>query len=274
MFGIKLNRKTHIVDQINALGGIEQAMAMPTPATGWSDCDINHPAEVLVWIDPTRTVKRVILNVFSRKFRANSTGAASGGGATSSGGSPHHHTVSWDDHTHGIDMSSWGHSHRINQMTGGSGSAVNFINGGSGALSALDGNFYDTVFIGFVGQHATSSAGGGGATTSSDDTQHTHTVPPHTHDIVYGIYEFGYYAPVKMLLNSPTAPAYGMFGQQGSESTPFTCTGLDVSTAYNSAGGQYMLGPGTNFIYFTPQATTNNPMGLLRLYTEVMVIYQ
>ncbi len=275
------------VDLINNYIGTEQANSMPTPATAWTDVDKDKPAECLVWIDPHREVKRIILNVFSRKFRATSksVNAQAGGGSTSGGGTSHTHSVSWGNHTHSV---SWGdHSHTYSTPR-----HSHYANGGYVTSTNVSGHTHDTyVFTAILsdilsdqggtsanggGSSVTSGSGGGGSTTSGADTSHTHTIYDHTHTstLVYGIYEFDYYAPIQMRINNPAQTAYAPFGTQGSESNNFSVTGFDITGAYNPSGGAGKLAPGENYIYFTSAATTNNPSGLLRLYTEIQIIYK
>lgn len=118
------------------------------------------------------------------------------------------------------------------------------------------------------GASSEQTTGGGGQyeNTSSEDSGHTHPLE-------YGIFKFGYFAPVTMHVNSPDIGAYPRFGTQGSETLDFTVTGLDITELYNKEGGVGKLAPGKNFIYFKTSATPNNPLGLLRIYTEVLVIY-
>jgi hypothetical protein len=294
-----------VVDHINNYLNTDQANNVPTPATAWTECDAATPAECLVWIDPTKTVQKIILNVFSRKFRANNQASVagtamssnSGGGNTTNSVGDHTHPFSTPAHAHtnyittttvaqscGTANSSHSHTtpahqHHVSFIMGPGntdtdGSSSGMSSGGSHAHTLYGTNIsYVTLTTSELISDAGSTAYGGGSHNHAINS-HSHSIPSHSHGITFGIYEFGYYAPVTMHINSTAQAANPFFGTQGSEAAPFTCSGLDITSWYNAAGGAGLLGPGQNFIYFKSYATTNNPLGLLRLYTQIQVIYK
>lgn len=131
----------------------------------WQDADNmdnTHPYTAYIWI-PTDTfqVPRMRAHVYLEKFRAYSTGASAGGGSvqTSSAGGIHYHKM-------------FGYS-----QLGGSDTVKRF-NARKDDLSPC-----------YAYIQTNSGTSGLWTWQASVDHQHTVTIPNHTHNITYGIYE-------------------------------------------------------------------------------------
>ena len=188
----------------------------------WQDAenlDDTHGYTTYVWIpEETYKVDIMKLHVFAEKFRAYSKAAASGGGTVVTSeytAIPHTHNVTIGNHTHdvaiGTKTSASGGQHRHLMFSGtltdpgdieykyvcsdGAGNLNVEIKIKSDGQSDLytyqaTGSHTHDVNIGTV----TSASGGGTTVTSaSGGGSHSHdvTIPDHTHDITYGIYEEG-----------------------------------------------------------------------------------
>ena len=186
----------------------------------WQDAenlDDTHGYTSYIWI-PEETFKVDVMKlwVFSEKFRAYSKSALSGGASvvTSSVVTPNHtHNVTIPNHTHdvaiGTKTSVGGGSHRhmmflyiehVAPLSVDQKYYAKNVDGGDAAytlysIGPSDAYTYETVSnhthnvnIGTV----TSASGGGTTVTSaSGGGSHSHdvSIPAHTHDIDYGIYE-------------------------------------------------------------------------------------
>lgn len=257
-----------MVDHINAFLQTAQTQAVNSPTSGFQDCNINHPAEIFCFLRSDMPVLRILLTCFSRPFRATCTEAAYGGAVASASGSPHHHVCNYPAHEHSIDMHTWHHSHSTTVQASTAGQPV-YLNGSD--LGTSVGGSIPTTQVDWVGQNATAESGGGGSTTSDSDILHTHQIPSHVHDLVFGIFEFPYFAGVELRMNNKLGPRCPTFGRQGNENNYFDCTLLDITSSLHAPNG---LEEGVNMLYITPVSSTNNPLGLIRIFSELTVQYK
>lgn len=231
-----------MVDYINNAIGTAQIGAMPTPSSGWVEADVNEPAECFLWISPNSEPKNIILNIFSRKFRANSKSITvnSGGGSTSGGGQAHSHWC--PAHFHELNTDNTVHAHQVRIDSGTSGNVV-YFDGSNFRASNGTGGGPSTYSIGLPAFTTTESGGG---QSSENEATHVHSTPNHVHvsTLVYGLYIFPYLASVTMHLQNPTASAVSIFGKQGDVNNTFSVTGLSLLNLYSPSGGPNKLGPG------------------------------
>jgi len=83
----------------------------------------------------------------------------------------------------------------------------------------------------------------------------------HTHDLNFGIYEFGYYpAKTCMRVDSISNPVVQKFGYIGTESTSAEVIDLDITDNLRDDNGKIVTGLHT--LYFHSQPSTNNTDGL------------
>jgi hypothetical protein len=257
------------VDYVMSALGTEQATKISAPVSYPCWLDKNTPGEIPVIIDPHRTVARIILTAFSRQFDSTSKSvtvssgggstSGSGGGQTSSSESGHNHVVELGMHYHSLVVGN-----------GVSGDAVYF----TGTALKSDGA---TGWVNTTNSDLGGPTSQGGSAHSHTVSDHTHSTPDHTHSstMVFGIYKFGYYAPVQLRVNSPTGTPVAMWGTHGDESSAFTVALMDITSLYSSVGGANKLGNGLGWLYFTSASTgVNNPDGLVKVFANVQVIYQ
>lgn len=190
--------------------------------------DSNHPLKIIFYIPPEANLgagKRFKLSFTREWFRAYETGAASGGGSTrtSTSAGEHRHKVFewiggvWDDpltlstntagsHNHSINVNDGGnHQHRYWDEPVGANytdyagthdhSASSGYSGSHGhnftipyiktfrALKSSSGNDFWNVGIGAPDYEDIWTFGAAG------DHNHTVTIPDHTHELIFGIYE-------------------------------------------------------------------------------------
>jgi hypothetical protein len=232
-----------------------QPRAVNSPTSGFQDCDINHPAEIFCFIRNDVPVARILFTCFSRPFRATCTGAASGGASVQTSSST---SASADSHAHIYGLPT--HHHTVTSIP---------------QYTSDDSGHHHTYYA------ANSVSGDVGGSdynqTSSNSGSHNHQVdvtmqiPEHQHNILFGIYEFPYYAGVELHINSKTGPRNPMFGQLGDENNYFDCALLELTSSLHAP---YGLEEGVNLLYVKPIASPNNPLGLIRIFSEVMVQYR
>lgn len=138
----------------------------------------NYPLKLNVYLpSSTKSINKSMLRFRIENFRAYSTGAASGGGQTSGsssqsttdGGGNHRHLMM--EYLGGVSPTNFNNEDAYAFATGDS-------SGGSGATFYIKspGGYTELYTKGASGTHA-------------HGMQHTHQINPHTHNIVYGIYE-------------------------------------------------------------------------------------
>jgi len=92
---------------------------------------------------------------------------------------------------------------------------------------------------------------------------HAHSVsmPNHTHNIDFGIYEYDYYpAKTCMRIGSISNPIVQKLGYIGTESTPAEVVDLDITDNLRDTNGK--LSPGRQTLYFSSQPSASNTDGL------------
>ncbi|CCF83654.1 hypothetical protein [Nitrolancea hollandica] len=158
--------------------------------------DGTHPFRMEVVFDANVTyLLKAALTILVRPVRSNTTGAASGGGGTGNAGGDHSHTI--DAQTTGEENPK--HGHEVGQAD----NITTWSNPGFREplvfATAVNGG---TSFGVIVGRDGTTGAGtvlyttGGtghthsvSATTSRSGGNHSHSLSPHSHALVYGIFE-------------------------------------------------------------------------------------
>jgi hypothetical protein len=246
-----------MVDFMNALASY-QPRAANSPTSGFQDCDINHPAEIFCFIRNDVPVARIILTCFSRPFRATATGAASGGASVQTSSST---STATGSHDHSVTVD-WEHYHRYLVRNCHTNHPDGPENGYCSEPLAWNGSNYVT--------HTSTSVTTGANTNHAHDVPITVNIPQHEHQLLFGIFEYPYYAGVELFINQKTI-RYPTFGVQGSESTYFDCALLELTQALHAPNG---LEEGVNMLYLKPIASPRNPLGLIRIFSEVMVQYK
>jgi len=212
-YGLKIVNKTGtatILDQDGILQTWQDSIV--------DNVDSTHPIQFRFYLPPeTLSVRKCKLSISLQNFRAYEQGAASGGGLTSSSAGTHSHlvfkwtggsiwegamqmnTTSAGSHTHGIttDFPSGTHNHGVDAYigTGQHSHSISVNSNGDHQHS-----YYMSKLITMQARKSSFSndwwnVGIGVPDTPADiytwdsTGEHTHYISPHTHDLIFGIYE-------------------------------------------------------------------------------------
>ena len=92
------------------------------------------------------------------------------------------------------------------------------------------------------------------------DWSHSHSVPSHTHDIEYGIYEFEY-LPTKLTIK--------VDGTTVTTNAPISDSDFDIIPYLSKTSGKVNRGA-FHTVEIIPNTTANNPDGLARINASVV----
>ena len=225
------------------------------------NCDNAHPATIKFYIpDECVAVNKCLLTYETSNFRAYETGAASAGASTqtSAGGGAHAHLMfsniggQWDD-----PLNHWSK----NTDSGGDPSHTHdFVDYTHEATtyqvrkSATSADFYNVGML-------INPTYAEDLWTYQDAASHTHNVsiPSHTHDMVYGIYEFTYLpTAVVIKVDGTTIPATALTGND-----------IDIVPYLSLSGGKVSRGT-WHTVEIYPGTTGINPDGLARITAAIV----